>query len=246
MRTNIRLGLQVLRNIIAFLESLVVAMRAGTVTKQVEELQAVLGRLSAQAKAQESADVSFRSLSAQAQLQSRSIRRELIRPVTQLAGLVLPPDAEIRGLLEQTKPNSYEKVIIVASSLADRTEPQRARLVEAGLRDDVFELLRTSVIELQATLVAKSEAERNRVTATAAMKKEYRRAKQLVRYIDTMVRPVFEKTPERLAEWETVANFAPAGRAKKEVVMPTVPVVQVPVATERTTDGDSSSERHAS
>jgi hypothetical protein len=203
----------------------------------VEELKTVLGRLSASAAAQASAHVSFRTLSTQARIEAQLIRRELIRPVTKLGALVLPPDPTLAGLLESSRPNSYEGVIVVATSLADRLEPHKATLVDAGLREDLFEQLRTAAAGLESTLVAKSEQKRLRTNATAALSKEYRRAKQLVAYIDAMVRPVLEKTPERLAEWESASNFAPKPVAKNDVVAPTTPVA---------TDGNPSPERNVS
>jgi hypothetical protein len=150
-----------------------------------------------------------------------------------VAKLIVPLNLELSGLLRASKSRSYEKILVVASSLADRVEPPQARFVEGGFNPTFVDDLRAEVAKLEGALAEKAEHYRRRSAVTTALKAEYARGRQLVRFIDRVVTPVWEKTPEKLASWKTASRFPRVGREVRgtDVVTATVPVVGQPVTT---------------
>lgn len=184
-----------------------VTVPTGNVATQYTELQLVVERTAEQARAQESHEQSFSSASKKAQLQASHLRRQWIHPIVEAAKLIEVADPALRVLLKASKARGYERVLVVASSLADRVEPHKALFVERGFNATFVDDLRAEVVKLAAALEEKAEHYRRRSAATKALQKEYARGKKLVRYIDRVVTPVWEKTPAKLAEWKTASRF---------------------------------------
>ena len=231
LRTTQR-GIQVLRNACGIMKTTEgVTVPTGNVTRQYEELQVVVDRTTTYAREQESHAQAFRSASTKARLHARQLRRQWIDPISDAAKLIVPADPELSGLLRASKGRGYEKLRVVASSLADRVEPHVARFVAAGFNPTFVEDLRAEVTKLEGALAEKAEHFRRRSAATTALNEEYARGRRLVRFIDRMVTPVWEKTPEKLAEWKTASRFP---RNTREVQgngagAPAVPVAGQPV-----------------
>lgn len=81
MRTEVTQGLQVLRGVRDFLAVTEIKPELGVIAKHVEELDAVIDRLTADGVSQERSDRARRSMTSAARLQARRQRRVFLQPV---------------------------------------------------------------------------------------------------------------------------------------------------------------------
>ncbi len=223
MRQQTMLGLQVLRRAHDFLAANPTPGTFGAVSKQVEGLGQSVDRLAAHAVDQDESDRAYRGSANGAQQQARLLRGNFMRPVARTAKSIFPDDAALRRSLALPKERGYEHLIAAAGAMAGRAEEHKDRFVEAGFSDDFVERLRKAASDLRAALDAKGTHFGKRSAATAGMRQELARGRDLVRVLDDMVRPALQATPIRLAEWRTLSRFIRSAKAVEQAT-PVPPV----------------------
>lgn len=233
MRINVGEGLRVFRRVIEFVLSIVIKPTIGAVTKHVEMLTGVVGRLTEYVVLQDESDRACRSLTRDARLQAFSLRQEYMLPIARLGRTLFSADAGTRQSLAVPRATTYEGMIAGALALAGRAKEHRQLFVDAGCDADFIERLIAAAVALKATIDAKEMHAKRRAGATAGAIEELRRGRELVQLLNTLLRPQLRKMPVTLAEWRRVSRFVPARTA--EVVEPVPVPVPVPVPNAATT-----------
>jgi len=162
----------------------------------------------------------FRGTAGIAQALAKSLRVELMRPISRMAKSLFAEDPDLRHALQMPSARSYEKTIAAALALAARVDEHKARFVAAGFAEDFVDRLRKGATDLRVALDAKSVHYGKRSAASAGMVDELARGRELIRMLDDMVSATLRATPNRLAEWRTLSRFARRGKEEKVVVPP--------------------------
>jgi hypothetical protein len=199
MRRHTTQGIQVLRRASEFLVDNTATGRLGPIDKQVKELSACLGNLIRHGGTQDDATRASREATRRAREAATALRREAMHPIARLAVLLFP-----RGSSER----SYDSLIAAAAGFAGRAAEHKAKFIEAGLSEDFVERLQATAGELRKALDEKAKNYGRRIAATEGAEVEYARGRKIVRYLDTMVTPIWEVTPARLKEWKGLSRFA--------------------------------------
>ena len=182
------------------------------------ELDDVIGQLTADAAAQE-------AITKQSRVQTREINRlrttlrdKQMKPIVRLSRTM---ELQIQNP-EQTfvLPDfniDSERLAAAADAMVTALNTVGPQFVARGFAAGFVEQLSTTAKALRAAIDQRAQQVSRRTGTTAAMLKHETRAMQLVRVIDTLVRPVIETDPELLAAWENVIAlprpYKPAGAA---------------------------------
>jgi hypothetical protein len=229
MRINVGEGLRVFPRVIEFVLTIVVKPTIGAITIHVETLTGVVGRLTEYVVLQDESDRACRSLSRDARLQALTLWQEYVLPIARLGRTLFGADEGSRQSLAVPRATTYQGMIAGALALAGRAKEHRQLLVNAGCDPDFIERLIAAALGLKATLDAKEMHAHRRAGATAGAIEELRRGREIVRLLNTLLRPQLRKSPVMFAEWRRVSRFVPVRPA--EVVEP----VPVPVPGAATT-----------
>lgn len=208
MRRHTTQGIQVLRRANEFLVDNTATGRLGPIDKQVKELSACLGNLIRHGGTQDDAMRASREATRRAHEAATALRREGLHPIARLAVLLFPKGSSERAGFRMPEKRSYDSLIAAAAGFAGRAAEHKAKFIEAGLSEDFVERLQATADELRAALDEKAKNFGRRIAATEGAEVEYARGRKIVRYLDTMVTPIWEGTPVRLKEWKGLSRFA--------------------------------------
>lgn len=223
MRIRTLQGMQVLRRVRDFLVAREIPVAIGTIGKQVEELTAVIDRLSAHAVEQESRFRSAKALTEAKERLMRQLQDEFMRPISRVAPSLFRTNAEMQRALEMPRFRDHERVLASAYAMADRVAPHAASFVEKGFAADFVERLRKAADAFKEAIDGRSLDVGRRAASTAGQLEELRRGRELVRLLDAMVSPRLAKEPDLAAEWKSLSRFL---RQPGGVEVPVVPLVE--------------------
>ena len=85
--------------------------------------------------------------------------------------------------------------------MSDAAEKYTALFVQEGLPTDFVTSLRTAAARLDQSIDARGQGRRQRAGATAGLAAETKRARALIRLLDSLVRPKLGTNDELLREW---------------------------------------------
>jgi hypothetical protein len=205
MLATTRRVIRISHNLVKFLEPDAETMG---VSKQVVELKTVNDDTTALGVTQDEHRYGFQRESANARGQKTVLIDAHIKPILTLAKIVLRDNPEFRKGIRSDVMKSYEGALFVADTLAQRVEPFEARFVEAGMPANFVEAMRSAAEALKTTLAAKAHHVAQRTNATTAIAQHYARGRDLVRFIDAMVKSRLAGSPEKLSEWRSLTRFA--------------------------------------
>ena len=187
------------------------------------ELDDALEQLTAGAAAQD-------AITKQSLVQTSEIRR--LRSVlrdTHLKPIVLMSrtmkleinGSEITFVLPHFRINN-ERLAAAADAMVTSLETVGPLFVARGFAPNFVEQLGKASKALRAAIDQRAGQKARRSGTTAAMERDSTRVVQLVRVIDTLVRPVIRTDPELLAAWETVVALPQRSRRNEVVIAPAV------------------------
>jgi hypothetical protein len=205
MLATTRRVIRITHNLVEFLEPDAETMG---VSKQVQELKTVNDETTVLGVKQDDHHYGFKRESGNARSQKKILIDAHIKPILALAKIVLRDNPEFRSGLRSDVWKSYEGALFVANALAERLEPFKATFVQAGMRENFVEEMRSSADQLEATLATKAHHVAQRSNATTALAQHYARGRDLVRFIDAMVKSRLAGSPEKLSEWRSLTRFA--------------------------------------
>lgn len=219
MRIRTLQGMQVLRRVRDFLITRNIPVAIGTISQQVEELTAVINRMSSHAVEQESR---FRAAKAATKSKERLMRQlteEYMRPISRVAPSLFRNNAELRQALLMPRFRDHERLLASAYAMADRVSPFAEQFVAKGFVPDFVERLRKAADAFKESIDGRSLDVGRRAASTAGQLEELRRGRELVRLLDAMVWPRLAEEPDLAAEWASLTRFRPSSGGE-----PVVPV----------------------
>jgi len=207
MELKTKQGLQTLLRAHAFLAGKALTAAVGDVKPHVEALDAIIVRLEGFATEQAAREAAARGGTETKRQMSRALRQEYLRPIAQIARRLFSNDSQLRSsfLLPGTKDD--EGVIQTARAFAERVSEYKEKFVARGLAPDIVERLHKATEEFRGQLTSRLLDRSRRVAATAGLRSELSRGRDLVRLLDLMLAPRLEGEPEQLAEWRSIARF---------------------------------------
>jgi hypothetical protein len=234
MRTNVREGLRVFLRVIEYGLTIVMKPTIGGITRHVETLTGVVGRLTEYVVLQDESDRAVKALTRDARLQAKSLRQEYMLPIAGIGRTIFTAEEGSRQSLAAPRAKSYEGIVAGALAGAGTAKEHRQRLVDAGCDPDFIERMTAATLALKATNDAKEVHAHRRAGATTGAVEELRRGRELVRLLDTLLRPQLKKTLAAFAEWRRVSRFVPVKTAAvvEPVPVPVTSVATTPAATD--------------
>jgi hypothetical protein len=179
-----------------------------------QELADALDKLTANAAAQE-------AITKQARVQTTEIRRiratlrdGLLKPIIRMSRTM---ELEINGAqITFTLPPfrvDSERLAAAADAMVTALKVVGPQFVARGFAADFVEQVSTATKALRDAIDQRAAQVARRTGTTAAVERDGARVTQLVRVIDTLVRPVIASNPELLATWENVVAVRQSPRS---------------------------------
>jgi hypothetical protein len=226
MQARAKRGLQTLRRARDFLAEKKLVGLLGPISKQVELLTGVIDRLAALGVEQDVATLSVRAGTKSCRGKAHVLKDEYMRAVARQVKVALSSDEAAVRSLKMPKVGDYEGLITAALAMATTAEPYREKLIAEGFADDFLDRLRGAVGELQKDLDARAEWAGRRGAATAGIGREYVRARDIVRALDSMVKGRLEGG--EAAQWRMLSRFMTERTPEDAQATPAAPIVTTP------------------
>ena len=178
------------------------------------ELDGALGRLTANAAAQEAITKQSRVQTTEIRRIRATLRDGLLKPIIRMSRTM---DLEINGAqitfaLPHFRVDS-ERLAAAADAMVTALNVVGPHFVARGFAANFVEQVTTATKALRDAIDQRAAQLSRRTGTTAAMERDGTRVTQLVRVIDTLVRPVIESNPELLATWENVVAVRQSTRS---------------------------------
>lgn len=220
MRIKTKQGLQTLRRAHAFLAGRDLTAALGDLKPHVEALDAIVVRLEQFATEQEVRASAARTATDAKNEFARTLRREYLRPIAQVARRLFAADPELRSAFRVPLARDDEGLIQACNAFASRVEEHKTKFTGRGLAPDVVDRLNKATEAFRDALVNRSLDLARRSAATAGMVSELSRGRDLVRLLDLMLTPRLADEPAQLAEWRSIARFLREATVTSEKEVP--------------------------
>lgn len=217
MQTRTKQGMQTLRQAHAFLASRAYSAAIGELKPQVDALAAIVGRLEVLSVEQGASDSGCRAATETKRSLASQLRLEYLRPIARIAVKLFIDDPELRKSFLSKPPRDDEGLMQAAGTYLERATPFKDRFAEKGLAPDFLERLKKAIDTFREVRVQRGLEQARRASASIALVEEMARGREQVRLVDAMLAPRLASRPEHLAEWRSIARFAPARGAAETV-----------------------------
>jgi hypothetical protein len=229
MDTTVVLGLQVLRRASAFLaEEKEVAAKIASIPKHVEALNGATARVETLAREQDEADRSFRMAALACRESAQTLLREHVRPVCIMGELLFPVGSPVHASFKRPPSDvGYDALLSAAESIATLAAEHKTMFIDAGFLEDFIERLRGEVAVLRQKVDEAAAHRSRRVATRAARSSSLKRARKMLRLLNTMVAPQL-KSGDSAAKWKSLSRFKHSSKRNGEEVQgetPSTPVV---------------------
>ena len=206
-----------------------------------QELDEALEKLTSGAADQDAIAKQARVQTTEIRRLRQTLREKHLKPIVRMSRTMALEitDPEITFALPHQKAIS-ERLATAADGMVTALKKVGPQFIARGFAPDFVEQLSAATKALRDAIDQRSVHVSRRTGATAAMERDATRVTQLVRVIDTVVRPVIEHDADVLAAWENVValpqprggRVAPATVAATEPVTPVTPVTTAAATTE--------------
>jgi hypothetical protein len=212
------LVLQWARRVRDFLVEREIKSEVAELTPLRTELDDAIGQLTADAATQEAITKQSRVQTREINRLRTTIREKQIKPIVRLSRTMKLqiPNPEQTFVLPDINIDN-ERLAAAADAMVTALNTVGPQFVARGFAADFVDRLSTTTRALRAAIDQRAQQVSRRTGTTAAMLEHETRVIQLVRVIDTLVRPVIQNNPELLAAWDNVVALPrpskPAGGA---------------------------------
>jgi len=233
MTRNLAWILQWARRILDFLVQYNIKSDVAELTPLRQELSDVVGKLTANAAAQETITKQARVQTTEIRRLRHTLRNVHLKPIARLGRTM--DLGEIDGnKITFTLPNpnaNAEVLAATADAAVNALSVVGPKFTAKGFAPNAAEQLSNVTKALRDAIAERSAQVGRRAGTTAVMLQDGGRALKLVRAIDAIVRPVIQNDPQLLAAWEiAIAMPSPAPKVAKDAsttppAEPTAPAV---------------------
>ena len=188
-----------------------------------QELDDTLGQLTTDAVAQEAITRQARVQTTEINRLRKTLRDTHLKPIVQMSRTM---QLQLNGTaitftVPGRKVNS-ERLAAHSDAMAAALNVVGAQFTARGFASNFVEQLSSTTKALRAAIDQRSAQVSQRTGTTAAMLAHESHVVQLVRVIDTIVRPAIATNPELLASWENVVALPRQPKSATAVVTPPV------------------------
>jgi hypothetical protein len=189
-----------------------------------QELDDALEQLTSGAAAQDAITRQARVQTTEIKRLRQTLREKHLKPIVRMSRTMTLEitDPEITFALPHPKAVS-ERLATAADGMVTALKTVGPQFIARGFTSNFVEQLSTATKALRDAIDQRAAHVSRRIGTTAAMERDATRVVQLVRVIDTLVRPVIERDPEVLAAWENVMALPQPRGAGGAVAAPPAP-----------------------
>ena len=108
------------------------------------------------------------------------------------------------------------RLTTAARDMANAAEKYTQLFVDGGLRSDFVAQLRAAADRLDESLAARGQSQGQRAGATAGLKAETKKARVLIKLLDSLVRPALGTNDALIREWESVSHVRRPRKSSSE------------------------------
>jgi hypothetical protein len=160
-----------------------------------------------------------------------SLRKDHMRPVAVIAGQNLREQPEFKLLRMPPWNVRGARLTAAANDMANAAEKFTDLFVQEGLPSDFVVQLRTAANELDQSIDARGQSRGVRAGATEGLKAESKRARGLIRVLDSLVRPKLGTNDELLRQWQVASHVQRARTTQSTTPAAGTSTTPAPVAT---------------
>jgi hypothetical protein len=195
---------------------------------QAAELKEVLAQLSSDAVNQDAGDRFFRAHAKSQHALRSTLYAEHLQPISRVARDVFGATGMDKAFRMPKTAKVNQKLIAAAGAMAEAAEKSKDLFLKHGLPQDFIEQLKASAASLGVARIAKTESNRRRVTATAALNEQFKRGRKAVRLLNAILQPRLAKDPELLAAWRSAKRVGPTtASGASETITPEASAMKV-------------------
>jgi hypothetical protein len=215
--------LQWARRLRDFLVSHEIKSDVAELTQMLQELETTLGQLTADAAAQEAITKQSRVQTTEIKRLRKTLRDGQMKPIVRMSRTMKLQinSTEITFVLPQRTINS-ERLAAAADAMVTALDVVGPQFVARGIAANFVEQLSTTTKALRTAIDQRAAQLSRRIGTTAAMEAHETHIVQIVRVLDTIVRPVIDNDPELLAAWNNLLALPRVPKAASGVVVKSV------------------------
>ena len=143
-----------------------------------------------------------------------ALRFDHMRPIAVIAGEKLREQPEFKLLRLPRWKVRGPALTAAARDMANAAEQYLDLFVDEGLPPEFVAELRRAVDRLDESIDLRGQSRGQRAGATAGLKAETKRARALIRVLDSLVRPKLGTNDELLREWQVACHIRRARKAQ--------------------------------
>ena len=190
-------------------------------------LDDAVARLTAMAITQTGGQIAAKGATARQRSLRTSLRVNFMKPVADVAKLKLPDVPEFHALTMPVKQLGATQLVAAAHAMADAAQVHAAVFIDVGLPDDFVAELRAAADAVTTSLDGRQKHGATASGATAGLKGQELRLRNLFRLINALVVPKLGTNVVLLAKWKATKAIS-----RKTTVPPTpLPPTPAPTAT---------------
>ena len=223
MRFRITQVLQWARRVRDFLVEHPLKSEVAELTTFRQQLDEVIVRLTANAATQEAVTKQSRVQTTEIRRLRRALREGQMKPIVR-ASRTMPlqiDGTDITFVLPDFRVD-HERLASAGDAMVTALKVVGPEFVANGFAPNFVEQLSNTTKALRDAIDLRAAHVSRRTGVTAAMERDGAQAVQLVRVLDTLVRPVINADPELLAAWDNVVQIPRTSTASGVVATPAV------------------------
>jgi hypothetical protein len=136
-----------------------------------------------------------------------ALRSDHMRPIAVVAGQKLREQPEFKLLRLPPWNIRGPGLTTAAYDMANAAEKYTDLFIHDGLPIDFVAALRTAAVALDQSIDARGQSRGQRAGATEGLKAETKRAKVLIKVLDSLVRPTLGTNDELLRQWQLASHI---------------------------------------
>lgn len=240
MNFKITQVLQWARRVRDFLVGHVLKSEVAELTNLRQELDDAIGQLTANVAAQEAITKQSRVQTTEIRRLRTALRDGHLKPIVRMSRTMKLQinGTDITFVLPAFQADS-ERLAAAGDAMVTALKEVGPQFIARGFASNLAEQLSNTTKALRDAVDQRAAQVSQRTGVTAAIERDGTRLVQLVRVIDTLVRPVISTDPERLAAWDNVVSLPRASKAGGVVATPapSTPPATTPAVTGEAAQG---------
>jgi hypothetical protein len=191
----------------AFLNAQVAAL-AGVVSAAIRaKFDAALAAFAAFEAEQGSARRTALGITSQQEVQRQNVVEQFLQPIAQAAKMALQGSPDLPKLVVPSAARLKINFVARATEVSDAAALHEQELIGNGLRPTFLTEFRNAIAALDDSTVTRYRQVGRRKAATAGIDETEADLRQVIKMLDTLIRPALKSNPSLLADWTTARRI---------------------------------------